>query len=224
MEGWAESDGVQWRGSEKTVASVKIWPQGDPLGGFLGLLGLVVPGGQVQGELRGQETARALPQVLSQCSQALGPGPGHPSHPDQAGTWPTSVLIQGPVLSSPSLPHPQLTGQMRGQEGQEHWTGNQTWSTTQKPWVGFAPSLHVAPEPLQVPRGSLPLNPSRTLPKHSGGHLLQEAVADERGGAGGSSVLESCVCQALELGGGDVWCALLAASFSQVGRPHAPIF
>ena len=28
-------------GSEKTVASVKIWPQGDPLGGFLGLLGLV---------------------------------------------------------------------------------------------------------------------------------------------------------------------------------------
>ena len=50
-------------GSEKTVASVKIWPQGDPLGGFLGLLGLVVPGGQVQGELRGQETARALPHI-----------------------------------------------------------------------------------------------------------------------------------------------------------------
>lgn len=52
------------------------------------------------------------------------------------------------------------------------------------------------------------------LPKHSGGHLLQEAVADERGGVEGSSVLESCVCQALELGG-VVWWALLASSFSQ---------
>ena len=34
----------EFRVAEKTVASVKIWPQGDPLGGFLGLLGLVVPG------------------------------------------------------------------------------------------------------------------------------------------------------------------------------------
>ena len=94
-------------GSEKTVASVKIWPQGDPLGGFLGLLGLVVPGGQVQGELRGQETARALPQVPSQYSQVLGPGPkGQPSHPDKAGTWPMSVLIQGPGLASPPHPFP----------------------------------------------------------------------------------------------------------------------
>lgn len=125
--------------SEKTVASVKIWPQGGPLGGALCLLGLVVPGGQVQGELRGQETAQALPRVPSRCSQALGPGPkGQPSHPDKAGTWPMSFLIQGPGLASPSLPHPQLTGQMRGQEGQEHWTGNKTWSPTQKPRVGWA--------------------------------------------------------------------------------------
>ena len=125
--------------SEKTVASVKIWPQGGPLGGALCLLGLVVPGGQVQGELRGQETAQALPRVPSRCSQALGPGPkGQPSHPDKAGTWPMSFLIQGPGLASPSLPHPQLPGQMRGQEGQEHWTGNKTWSPTQKPRVGWA--------------------------------------------------------------------------------------
>lgn len=60
------------------------------------------------------------------------------------------------------------------------------------------------------------------LPKHSGGHLLQEAVADERGGAEEGSVLESCVRQALELGGAVSW-ALLASSFSQVG-PLAPIF
>lgn len=143
--------------SEKTVASVKIWPQGGPLGGALCLLGLVVPGGQVQGELRGQQTAPALPRVPSRCSQALGPGPkGQPSHPDKAGTWPMSFLIQGPGLASPSLPHPQLTGQMRGQEGQEHWTGNKTWSTTQKPRVGLAPSLHLVPQLLQAPGGPFP--------------------------------------------------------------------
>lgn len=34
-------------------------------------------------------------------------------------------------------------------------------------------------------------------------------------GAEGSSVLESCVCQALKLGEGVVWWALLASSFSQ---------
>lgn len=171
--------------------------------------------------------------MSSEARRQLGLSPRSPPNvPRLWGLAPDSLLTQTRRAhgqrpsSSRGLawpPHPQLTGQMRGQEGQEHWTGNQTWSTTQKPWVGLTPSLHLAPELFQVPRGSLPLNPSRMLPKHSEGHLLQEAVADERGGAEGSSVLESCVCQALELGGGGVWCALLAASFSQVG-PHAPIF
>lgn len=143
MEGWAESDGVQWGGSEKTV--------------LLSRSGHRETHSEAFSVFWGWWCLADRSRVNSEARRQLGLSPRSPPNvPRLWGLAPDTLLTQtrrarGQRRSSSRglacPPHPQLTGQMRGQEGQEHWTGNQTWSTTQKPWVGLAPSLHLAPEP-----------------------------------------------------------------------------